>query len=76
MVKRLPFQTVNWTQSATAASKVMAPGGQLQLNVWTRSQAEVDQIIKAFTDAGFKNVRNMTPKPFDVGAGTVIVGTK
>ena len=32
--------------------------------------------VALFENKRFKNVRNMTPKPFDVGAGTVIVGTK
>ncbi len=69
---RLPFGTVNWPQSANAAYSVMTKGGKLQLNVWTSSQQEVDQVIRAFTDAGFKDVKNMT----GVGPGTFVVGVK
>jgi hypothetical protein len=70
---RLTFNTVNWPQSAQAAYKVMAPGGKLQMNVWTQSQLEVDQVINAFTNAGFRDVKNLTRT---VGSGTVIVGVK
>jgi Domain of unknown function (DUF4157) len=70
---RLPYHTVNWTQSANGASKVMASGGQLHLNVWTRTAQEVKAIIDAFTKAGFRNVRNETGL---IGPGTVITGIK
>lgn len=70
---RLPFGTVNWQQSATASYRVMATGGRLHLNVWTQSQSEVDQVIQAFTNAGFRNVQNSTKL---VGAGTIITGVK
>ena len=70
---RLPYQTVNWSQSANGAYRVMAPAGRLQINVWTRSEAEVQTVINAFTQAGFRNVRNMTGL---VGSGTMITGVK
>lgn len=70
---RLPFNTVNWAQSAQASFKVMPTGGKISLNVWTSSQNEVDQVIRAFTDAGFRDVKNLTGA---VGTGTVITGIK
>jgi hypothetical protein len=70
---RLPYHTVEWTQSANGAFKVMASGGQLHVNVWTNSAQEAKTIIDAFTKAGFRNVRNETGR---LGPGTVITGIK
>ncbi len=70
---RLPYNTVHWADSAQAAYSVMPAGGKISLNVWTSSQNEVDQVIRAFTDAGFKDVKNMTGA---VGTGTLITGVK
>jgi Domain of unknown function (DUF4157) len=70
---RLTFGTVNWSEAANGAYNVMAPTGRLSLNVWTRSAAEVQQIIDAFTRAGFREVVNASGL---VGAGTVITGVK
>jgi hypothetical protein len=72
MSNRLPFNTVDWPASAQAAFNVMGRGGKLNLNVWTNSQSEVDTVIRAFTNAGFRDVHNVT----GVGPGTFIVGVK
>jgi Flp pilus assembly pilin Flp len=68
---RLPYQTVNWTQSAQGAYKVLAPGGRVSLNVWTKSAQEAQEITSAFKAAGFKEVKSIGS-----GAGTMIFGVK
>lgn len=70
---RLPHRTVNWRRAAQAASRVMKSGGRLSLNVWTHSQAEVREVIHAFTRAGFRDVRNITGQ---TGSATVITGVR
>jgi hypothetical protein len=75
--RRLRFGDVQWQQAATGSARVMAPGGTLDLNVWTQSQEEVDILIGAFRRAGFRDVTNVDPhlgKGF-IGPGTVIRGT-
>jgi hypothetical protein len=71
--RRLPYSTVDWPKSAQAAYAVMIRGGKVLINVWTSSQAEVNAIIKAFKDAGFSDVTNMTNL---VGSGTIISAVK
>jgi hypothetical protein len=70
---RLPFDTVNWPKSARGAARVMAPGGKLSLNVWAKNPQQVQQIIDAFTKAGFRNVKNTTGY---IGTGTLIEGVR
>jgi hypothetical protein len=70
---RLPSQTVNWDRAAQAAAKVMPSGGKVSLNVWTQSKEEVNTIINAFQNAGFKNVQNATGQ---VGTATIITGIR
>jgi peptidoglycan hydrolase-like protein with peptidoglycan-binding domain len=70
--RRLRFGDVNWQQAVSGTKRVMAPGGQLELNVWTSGPAEVETLINSFRGAGFDNVRNMTGLD---GPGTIITGT-
>jgi hypothetical protein len=72
---RLPFKTVKWHRAAKGSFKVMAKDGKVSLNVWTSSKAEVDALLKAFRDAGFKDVRVLFPKSAP-GPGTVIAATR
>jgi hypothetical protein len=68
---RLPFHTVNWARAARGAYTVLAPGGRLSLNVWTRSAAEVRTILSAFSDAGFRSVTSSGSGP-----ATMIFGVR
>jgi hypothetical protein len=54
---RLPASMVDWTRASTGAARVMAPGGQVQINVWSQSVAQTEQILNALRNAGFSNVR-------------------
>jgi hypothetical protein len=69
--RRLRFVDVRWQQAATGSATVMAPGGTLDLNVWTQSPQEVSTLIRSFQQAGFRNVAGNGY----VGPGTVITGT-
>lgn len=71
MSSRLPASTVNWPAAAQGAHRVMAPGGSLQINVWSRTAAETEQILQALRDAGFSNVR--LGGSFSVGTRTIAV---
>jgi hypothetical protein len=68
---RLPADTVNWPQAAQAANRVMPAGGRLSLNVWTRTPEQLQEVIQAFTRAGFR-----IDKTGVVGPGTMITGVK
>lgn len=56
----------------------MAPGGRVLLNVWCRTQAEVQHVISAFRQAGFQNVRAGLPgrSGTSSNAGTMITAIK
>lgn len=71
---RLPAGTVRWEQFALGAREAMAPGGRVYLNVWCRTQEQVQRIISAFRRAGFQNVRAGVPgiPGSSGGAGTII----
>jgi hypothetical protein len=69
----------DWRTAARGAFKVLRPGGRLGsghpasgMNVWAEEK-EVASMIKAFQDAGFKDVRNVGSKS---GPGVVIAGIK
>lgn len=68
--RRLRYVDVNWEQAAAGTARVMAKGGELELNVWCKPD-QVEHVIKAFKDAGFRNVRNVGTS----GTGTLITGT-
>jgi hypothetical protein len=73
--QRLRYSDVNWTRATRAAAKVMPPGGKVQMNIWTRTQADMDALKTAFERAGFKNVRYglyNVPGTSSPGAGTVL----
>jgi hypothetical protein len=57
MSNRLPATTVDWPTAAAGAHRVMAPGGTLQINVWSSSAEATDGILTALRNAGFSNVR-------------------
>jgi hypothetical protein len=57
MSNRLPATTVDWPTAAAGAHRVMAPGGTLQINVWSRSAEATEGILTALRNAGFRNVR-------------------
>lgn len=69
--RRLRYVDVRWPQAANGSARVMAPGGTFDLNVWTGSKEEADAVIKAFQQAGFRNVRSNGY----VGPGTIIEGS-
>jgi hypothetical protein len=69
---RLPAQTVDWARAAAGAHRVAAPGGRIGLNVWTRSQQQIDEILGAFRRAGFSSVEAHG----GVGPGTMIYAKK
>jgi hypothetical protein len=46
---------VNWNQAATAAARVMRPGGKVSMNVWCDASQRA-ALKAAFERAGFKNV--------------------
>ena len=68
---RLTYATVDWLRAARSAYQVMVVGGELSLNVWTRSEDEIATVLSAFRHAGFRNVRSLGE-----GAGTLILGAK
>ena len=55
MSSRLRFGDVDWARATSAAAKVMAPGGKVEMNVWCQG-LEGLEIKMAFQRAGFKNV--------------------
>ncbi|HEX8000712.1 MAG TPA: RHS repeat-associated core domain-containing protein [Pyrinomonadaceae bacterium] len=58
---RLPFSGVaesgGWTNLASGAYRVLAPGGRVTMNVTTSSAAEVAALQTAFKSAGFASVK-------------------
>ena len=54
---RLRFNDVDWSRGTKAAAKVVAPGGRVAMNVWTQFESETATLEKAFTEAGFKEVK-------------------
>lgn len=72
---RLRYVDVDWTKATQAAAKVMPPGGKVQMNIWTRSQGDMDALKTAFERAGFKNVRfgfGNVPATSSPGPGTML----
>jgi hypothetical protein len=55
--RKLPSSTVDWTRAAQGTAKVMAPGGQVRLNIWQLGEQDSALIKEAFEKAGFKNVK-------------------
>lgn len=70
---RLRYVDVDWAKGTQAAAKVMAPGGTVQMNVWTQSAAEQKALAEAFVNAGFKNVK-VNQVGYD-GSSTMISAT-
>jgi hypothetical protein len=54
---RLPASTVDWPTAAAGAHRVMAPGGSLQINVWSSSVEATENVMAALRNAGFQQVR-------------------
>jgi len=52
---KLRYVDVNWNQAATAAARVMRPGGKVSMNVWCDASQRA-ALKAAFERAGFKNV--------------------
>jgi hypothetical protein len=57
MSNRLPAISVDWPTAAAGAHRVMAPGGTLQINVWSSSAEATEGILTALRNAGFRHVR-------------------
>jgi hypothetical protein len=55
--RKLTSSTVDWTRAAQGTAKVMAPGGQVRLNIWQLGEQDSALIKEAFEKAGFKNVK-------------------
>jgi hypothetical protein len=54
---RLRYQDVDWAKGTEAASRVMAPGSKVSMNVWCQGAEERQAVKAAFEAARFKNVR-------------------
>jgi len=52
--QKLRYVDINWQLAVKGAYKSMAPGARFNINAWTETKAEVNVMIKAFEDAGFK----------------------
>jgi RHS repeat-associated protein len=60
----------DWSAAAKGAHEVMKPGGTLSMNIWASAE-QAKLLVRAFTEAGFKDV-----KISGEGVSTMLTGTR